>query len=59
MNQGFVRLLKADGHLGALYDPKRNVMRFISRDGGVTEYDLTVIAEKQRQKEAKQAATSS
>ena len=37
----WIRLKKPDGHLGALYDPQRRRIRFISRDGTV-DYSLAL-----------------
>jgi hypothetical protein len=42
----FIRLLKADGHLGMLYDPQSNTARLVCRHGTV-DYDLNAIAHKE------------
>jgi hypothetical protein len=39
MDSKWVRLLKPDGHLGALFNPSRNVVRFIDSRGTV-DYSL-------------------
>lgn len=50
MEPGFKRLLKADGHLGALFDVENNVMRFVCRQGTV-DYDLNAIIAKETRRE--------
>ena len=49
MQPRFIRLLKADGHLGALYDPQSNTVRVVCRSGTV-DYDLATIAEKEQRR---------
>lgn len=46
MQPRFIRLLKADGHLGMLYDPQSNTARLVCRAGTV-DFDLTAIAQKE------------
>lgn len=46
MQPRFIRLLKADGHLGMLYDPQTNTARLVCRAGTV-DFDLNAIAEKE------------
>lgn len=45
----FRRLLKADGHLGALWDYRTNTLRLVCRDGTV-DYDLNAMAEREQRK---------
>lgn len=45
----WIRLPKQDGHLGALYDPLRGIIRFIG-GGGTVDYDLVALAEDERRK---------
>lgn len=47
----WIRLLKSDGHLGAIYDPQRGIIRFVS-GGGTAEYDLVAMAEDEQRKMA-------
>lgn len=35
MQPDFVRLLKVDGHLGALYNPEHDIIRLVCRAGTV------------------------
>lgn len=35
MQPEFMRLLKVDGHLGALYNPQRDIIRLVCRAGTV------------------------
>lgn len=49
----WIRLPKADGHLGGLYDPKRGVIRFIG-GGGTVDYDLVALAEDEEVKETRE-----
>lgn len=52
MRPEYMRLLKVDGHLGALYDAERDVLRFVCRAGTI-DYNL----EDFRAKAAKRAAS--
>lgn len=49
MQPRFIRLLKADGHLGMLYDPQSNTARLVCRHGTV-DYDLNAIAQKEQRR---------
>jgi hypothetical protein len=42
--------MKADGHLGLLYDPESNTARVVCRQGTV-DYDLNAIAAKHQRRE--------
>lgn len=51
MQPEYVRLLKVDGHLGALYDPQRDVIRLVCRAGTV-DFNLADLREKARRRMA-------
>lgn len=56
MQPEFKRLLKADGHLGALYNPTNHTLRLVCRAGTV-DFDLKAIAEREARREARDAVT--
>lgn len=50
----WIRLIKSDKHLGGLFDPRRGIIRFVSRDGTV-DYDLVALAEEALKEEQAQS----
>lgn len=57
MEPKYLRLLKADGHLGALFDPNTNQLRLVCRAGTV-DIDLNaLIAKEARRQERMTQAT--
>lgn len=50
MQPEYMRLLKVDGHLGALYDPKRDVVRVVCRAGTI-DYNLADLRAKAERRE--------
>lgn len=48
----FIRLSKPDGHLGALYDVRRGVLRLIGRNGQTVDYDLVALSAEAAQQES-------
>lgn len=49
--ESYVRLLRKDGKLGCLYDPRRRRLYFVGREGKMT-YDLDKIDETVKPKAA-------
>jgi hypothetical protein len=50
MNPDFERLLKPDGHLGALYNGKERIIRFVTRSGTV-DYNLDQLDRKRERRQ--------
>lgn len=51
MQQEYMRLLKVDGHLGALYDPEHDVVRVVCRAGTI-DYNLADLRNKHARRQA-------